>query len=91
MPAAPMIGFDKIVHVSMFVGWAVLWLTVYPSKTWTVIIAGAMYGLGLEFYQQLLPFDRTFEWWDALADTVGVVIGFGFTKFVLVPYLQRLY
>ncbi len=41
------------------------------------------YGLGLEFYQQLLPFDRTFDWWDAVADAVGVLIGYAFTKLVL--------
>ena len=91
MPAAPIVGFDKLVHVSMFIGWAVLWLTVYPSKTWTVIIAGVLYGVGLEFYQQLLPFDRSFDWWDALADAVGVFAGFGFKTWILDRYLQRLY
>ncbi len=49
------------------------------------------YGLGLEFYQQLLPFDRTFDWWDAVADAVGVGIGYTLTKLALKNYLQRLY
>ena len=38
-------------------------------------LSGMAYGLGLEFYQQLLPFDRTFDWWDAAADAVGVLLG----------------
>lgn len=91
IPSAPVVGFDKFVHSSLFVGWATLWLLVYPRKSTTVILLGMAYGLGLEFYQQLLPFDRTFDWWDAVADAAGVLIGYGFKTLVLDRYLQRLY
>lgn len=91
IPSAPVVGFDKIVHAGLFIGWTTLWILAYPKKARMLILVGMAYGLGLEFYQQLLPFERTFDWWDAVADAVGVVIGFLFTTLVLNPYRQRLY
>lgn len=91
LPAAPVLGFDKIVHSGLFTVWAILALIIYPQKSRLVVGLGMAYGLGLEFYQQLLPFDRTFDWWDAVADAVGVGIGYIFTKLALKNYLQRLY
>ncbi|TLV03141.1 VanZ family protein [Dyadobacter luticola] len=91
LPAAPMMGFDKIVHVSLFFVWTILWLLVYPQKSTLLVIAGMAYGVGLEFYQQLLPFDRTFDWWDAAADAAGVLVGFVFYWLVFRTYRQRLY
>ncbi|MBO9612863.1 MAG: VanZ family protein [Dyadobacter sp.] len=83
IPAAPVVGFDKIVHSGLFTVWAILALIIYPEKSRLVVGLGMAYGLGLEFYQQLLPFDRTFDWWDAVADAAGVLIGYLFTKLVL--------
>jgi len=91
MPAAPIVGFDKIVHIGLFGVWIILWLLASRDKTILFICLGIAYGIGLEFYQQLLPFDRTFDWWDALADAVGVLLGFGFKSLALDRYLQRLY
>ena len=86
-----MAGFDKIVHTGLFIVWITLWILVYPQKSKLLVILGMAYGLGLEFYQQLLPFDRTFDWWDAVADAAGVIIGYLFTTLVLNRYRQRLY
>ena len=86
-----MAGFDKIVHTGLFIVWITLWILVYPQKSKLLVILGMAYGLGLEFYQQLLPFDRTFDWWDAVADATGVIIGYLFTTLVLNRYRQRLY
>lgn len=83
LPAAPVLGFDKIVHSGLFTVWAILALIIYPEKSRFVVGLGMAYGLGLEFYQQLLPFDRTFDWWDAVADAAGVLIGYVFTRLVL--------
>ncbi|NIJ53955.1 VanZ family protein [Dyadobacter arcticus] len=91
IPAAPIVGFDKFVHTGLFTIWIILWLLIYPQKTALLVTLGMAYGLGLEFYQQLLPFDRTFDWWDAVADAAGVILGFLFTTFVLNRYRQRLY
>lgn len=91
IPTAPIMGFDKIVHTGLFTVWTILWLLAYPRKSSLIVLAGMSYGLGLEFYQQLLPFDRTFDWWDAVADAAGVSVGFTFKSFVIDRYLHRLY
>jgi hypothetical protein len=91
IPAAPVVGFDKIVHAGLFMVWSILWLSVYSKKIALIIFIGIIYGITLEFYQQLLPFDRTFDWWDAVADAGGVVLGYGFKQLILDPYRQRLY
>ncbi len=77
LPSAPVVGFDKIVHIGMFVGWTVLWLLLFPKNTWAVLLLGIAFGILLEFYQQWLPFDRTFDWWDAAADGLGALLGVG--------------
>tara|TARA_R110002124_G_C8777847_1_gene500518 strand:+ start:421 stop:759 length:339 start_codon:yes stop_codon:yes gene_type:complete len=91
IPDAPVTGFDKIVHFGLLFVWAILWATYKKSNLIWVCILGISYGIGLEFYQQLLPFDRTFDWYDALADAVGVIVGLVFYKLILHNYLQRLY
>ena len=77
LPAAPVLGFDKIVHAGMFIGWTTLWLLVFPRSRLFIVLLGIAFGIFLEFYQQWLPFDRTFDWWDAAADGLGVVLGLG--------------
>lgn len=91
IPEAPVVGFDKLVHAGLFGGFTVLWLLVYPQKSVTVILAGIAYGVGIEFYQEIMPLDRTFDLLDIVADSVGVFLGFGFKAIVLDRYLQRLY
>jgi VanZ family protein len=91
IPEAPVTGFDKLVHAGLFGVWTVLWLISYPSKAVNIILAGIAYGVAIEFYQQIMPLDRTFDWLDIAADSVGVFLGFGFKALVLDRYLQRLY
>ena len=75
LPESPVVGFDKIVHIGMFVGWTILWLSYAPSKVLFILLLGMAFGVFLEFYQQWLPFDRTFDWWDAAADGLGTLLG----------------
>ncbi|WP_229248749.1 VanZ family protein [Dyadobacter sandarakinus] len=91
IPAAPVVGFDKVVHAGLFTAWIILWTLAYPGMGRKLVLIGMAYGLGLEFYQQLLPFDRTFDWWDAVADAAGVLLGFGIVSVILKTYRQRLY
>ncbi|REA64186.1 hypothetical protein DSL64_01125 [Dyadobacter luteus] len=91
IPSAPVIGFDKVVHAGLFCVWIVLWLLATRGNALLCVAAGIAYGVALEFYQQLLPFDRTFDWWDALADAVGVLLGYYFKTRIIDRYLQRLY
>lgn len=91
IPDAPVSGFDKFVHAVLFGTFTFLWLLVYPQKAIQVIIAGVVYGIAIEFYQQIMPLDRSFDVLDIVADSVGVLLGFGFKTYVVDRYLQRLY
>lgn len=91
IPMAPVVGFDKLVHAGLFFIWIILWLLPAKKNVVSYILLGMGYGLALEFYQQLLPFDRSFDWWDAVADAAGVILGYYFKVFFLDRYLQRLY
>jgi hypothetical protein len=91
LPAAPVIGFDKVVHLGLFCVWIVLWTLATHGKDKLCVLGGIAYGLALEYYQQLLPFDRSFDWWDAVADAAGILLGYFFKVLVIDRYLQRLY
>ena len=91
IPSSSFTFTDKIVHTGLFAVWTILCLLLYPRKSLHVILAGLVYGLSLEFYQQLMPFGRTFDWWDELADAVGIFLGFFFKTLIIDRYLQRLY
>ncbi len=67
---------DKISHFVAFAGWAFCWQFAFKNYAETLIL-GLFYGIFIEFWQGILPetFHRGFDWYDALADGVGVVIG----------------
>lgn len=85
LPEAPIVGFDKVVHVGLFAGFTFLWLFRYPKQQTRIIILGISYGVFIEIYQKYTPLNRSFDWWDILADSVGVLVG------VLTVYLFRKY
>ncbi|WP_128544347.1 VanZ family protein [Larkinella soli] len=65
---------DKFIHASIFAVWAILWGMVYrlPARLFWI---GVLYGFGIECYQGIMPINRTFDWFDLLADSLGVLIG----------------
>ncbi len=69
-------GNDKIAHSVAFAGWAFCWQFAFKNYTKTLIL-GIIYGILIEFWQGSLPtsFHRSFDWYDALADGIGVLIG----------------
>ena len=74
-------GMDKIVHFFLFFIFTVLWILFGQNKTnhlqvlyLTIIIAGSIYGLGMEYYQEFFT-NREFSYWDAAADTLGTLGG----------------
>lgn len=68
---------DKSNHLIAFAGFTFFWL-FHSSKTWLILIITILYGVGIEFWQAILPesFHRGFEWYDALADSIGGVMGY---------------
>ncbi len=77
IPSVNIIQADKIVHFSLFavLGWLVLHgFGSNPMQRilWALGI-GIAYAVGTEFYQGLLPFERTPDPMDALANTLGLL------------------
>ncbi len=68
---------DKTSHFLAFAGFTFFWF-FQSSKPWLIILIAAIYGIGIEFWQAILPksFHRGFDWYDALADAVGGIIGY---------------
>jgi VanZ family protein len=67
---------DKTAHFIAFAGWAFCWQFAFKNYTKTLIL-GITYGILIEFWQGSLSisFHRGFDWYDALADGIGVLIG----------------
>ena len=67
---------DKISHFIAFAGFTFFWC-FQSSKYWSIILIAAVYGIIIEFWQGSLPqdFHRSFDWYDALADAIGGIIG----------------
>lgn len=68
---------DKLNHIIAFAGFTFFWL-FHSSRSWLILLIAVLYGIGIEFWQATLPesFHRGFEWYDALADSIGGVIGY---------------
>ena len=75
---------DLVIHAGVFCIWTCLfylsWFVggVCPKRrlVWTAVIALGYAALD-EFTQPLPPFHRTFDWFDLLADSTGVLLGVG--------------
>lgn len=67
---------DKTAHFLAFAAWAFCWQAAYGKYIQTFVL-GVLYGIVIEFLQGALPeaFHRSFDMYDALADSIGVVIG----------------
>ena len=85
VPVVRILHFDKVVHVSIYIVFAVV--TYYGWKrqitcralhghaALKIIILLALYGLAVEVMQETLTTDRHFDLYDALANGIGAVIG----------------
>lgn len=73
-------GADKVVHImmyfifSMLSSWA-LKTEIYRSRILFIIPATIGWGLLMEISQFEMHIGRSFSWYDALANSVGVAIG----------------
>ena len=70
-------GTDKAVHLAMFAGFGFLWLRAAPGHLARVVVAGLALAVVTEAVQAWLPFDRSADALDALADGVGLALGVG--------------
>lgn len=77
IPSVGLMQFDKVVHFCMFAGFGGLWLWALrgplATRRWWVLGTGVGYAIGTEIYQGFLPFDRTPDPYDALANLAGLI------------------
>lgn len=74
---------DKIVHFLFYTTSSFLWSWALLNKTskhyqlnLVLIVVGLIaFGLAIECLQDVLPTKRSFEWYDVLANTMGVLFG----------------
>jgi len=77
-------GFDKLVHFCMFFTWAVaVRLDFSPEFKWPrAFLAGVVFTVLTEVLQ-LFAEERSFDYFDMLADTIGLFAGLWSGEMVL--------
>ena len=78
LPSSDLWEADKLIHFGLFVGFGALWMLgltgpVQRRALW-VIVTGLAFAGGTEVYQGWLPFGRSPDVFDALANSVGLVV-----------------
>lgn len=85
VPQSPYISFDKLFHAAIF-GCLAFQMIIGLKKQYTFkrlryqavpfsIIFSIFYGLLMELLQGLILADRSFDMLDAMANTIGVMVG----------------
>lgn len=84
------IWFDKWVHIGLFAilvtawSWGLLRLDLDKKKLYRTFINVALvslaYGIGMEFVQKYLVANRSFDTGDIIADGVGCLAGWIFSR-----------
>lgn len=77
VPAVPILSFDKVVHVALFFGFALVWLSLYPTRRRDVFLGGLAVAIAIEVLQNALPIHRSGDVYDVIADVVGLVLALG--------------
>lgn len=70
-------GIDKLVHISTFVMLGFCFMTAFPKTRFIIFLQIMMcYTFLTEILQDEMGLGRSLEVWDAVADTIGVLIGY---------------
>lgn len=81
LPQVGVLSADKIGHFAMFTAFGWLWMHALRLKVRVrfglVLAAGLAYAVLTEVYQGVLPFGREPDMWDAVANSVGLLVGIG--------------
>jgi VanZ family protein len=73
-------GSDKILHITMYALAAYFWLNSIEkvtsgSKVIQIIILLNLLGFTMELLQSKITSGRFFEWYDAIANCIGTILG----------------
>ncbi|MDA1028949.1 MAG: VanZ family protein [Bacteroidetes bacterium] len=79
VPRVAIMEFDKFIHAGLFFVLTTLWLRAVAAENVTraLVVLGCIvvFSFASEWYQEWLPFDRTADLFDAVADSIGALIG----------------
>ncbi len=81
LPQVDIEWIDKFAHFGLFAVLAWLWLdalsTPLGRRVILVVLLGSLFGVLTEFYQWILPWERTPDVLDAVSNSAGLVAGSG--------------
>lgn len=70
---------DKLQHLAIFALFTLLWIEAGYSPG-IVVITGILFGGLIEILQYSLPINRSGDWEDLVADSIGAVLGFALSR-----------
>jgi VanZ family protein len=84
VPSVGIAGFDKFVHFGMFGTWAVAVRYDFNGRFrfWVAFSLGLGFSLFTEIIQVFAE-ARTFDWYDIVADVVGLLAGLAISAYLL--------
>ena len=65
---------DKLVHMCMFFGLAILYANLKKHKLVRMFLVPVLISFLIEILQGIMPYGRTFDWLDLLANSIGVIL-----------------
>ncbi len=69
-------GFDKVEHFTAYCGLAVWFTGLYPRTRYWLVVSGLLaLGLAVEIAQGVMQLGRSAEFFDMVANAVGVGVG----------------
>ncbi len=90
------IYFDKWVHAGLFGGMTFLFcfpfiknFTASKKLMISIAIICALYGVAMEYVQKYFAFERDFDYYDMIADSVGAIIGYYISNFLKIRLLKK--
>jgi len=86
-------NFDKVVHISLFGGFVILWSLFVTTKRKTnkkllrsfflIFIIAVIYGIGMEYVQKYFIPLRYYDDADIIADMIGAGLAYGISNLTL--------
>ncbi len=92
LPNLKMFSYDKIGHFLMFAGWTYLFGIVKGLRKnsipnlWEIFAYGTIFGILIEFMQEVMPFKRSGEVMDIVVDSLGAGFAVIFVYYTLKRY-----
>lgn len=73
---------DKLVHGCMFFGLTILYQFVKEHSILKAILVPFLISFLIEILQGIMPFGRTFDWFDLAANLSGILIAVGLLQMI---------